>query len=209
MPSQTCDKSYEKIRSPPYPLLSFLFLISPCYKKSRSNLYLYFPPKSPKRFISKTHSNTAPPHHPPLPPLHHQDIPKPYTSSTPHPAMPKHSHHPTISSPTNVDAFPTAGWATKECPIRAIVPGQVNNLTAKSVLAGEKNVLFGKYILSFYVGIVHYILCDKNLAHQNLLTSTKHKLANINLLKNDTISTLYLHHQWSKLRKNCKQQWAS
>ncbi len=34
----------------------------------------------------------------------------------------------------------------------------INSLTAKSVLAGEKLVLFGKYVLNFYVGIVHYIL---------------------------------------------------
>jgi hypothetical protein len=34
----------------------------------------------------------------------------------------------------------------------------VNSLTAKFVLAGEKLVLFGRYILNFYVGIVHYIL---------------------------------------------------
>jgi hypothetical protein len=36
------------------------------------------------------------------------------------------------------------------------------------------------YVLKFYVGIVHYILREtKNLAHQNLLTDTMHKSANI------------------------------
>ncbi len=33
-----------------------------------------------------------------------------------------------------------------------------NSLTAKSVPAGTKLVLFGKYILNIYVGIVQYIL---------------------------------------------------
>jgi hypothetical protein len=33
-----------------------------------------------------------------------------------------------------------------------------NSLPAKSVLAGTKLVLFGRYVLKFYVGIVHYIL---------------------------------------------------
>jgi hypothetical protein len=42
---------------------------------------------------------------------------------------------------------------------------------------------------------------DRNLARQNLLTNTTHKLANINLCKKDTILTLYLHHQCSKLCK--------
>jgi hypothetical protein len=36
----------------------------------------------------------------------------------------------------------------------------LNSLTAKSVLAGEKLVLFGKYVLDFYVGTVLYILCE-------------------------------------------------
>ncbi len=34
----------------------------------------------------------------------------------------------------------------------------VNSLTAKSVLAGTKLVLFGRYILNIYVGIVQYFL---------------------------------------------------
>ncbi len=34
------------------------------------------------------------------------------------------------------------------------LPNNVNSFTAKSVLAGEKFVLFGRYVLSFYVGIV-------------------------------------------------------
>ncbi len=47
----------------------------------------------------------------------------------------------------------------------------LNSLTAKSVLVGEKLILFGRYILNLYVGIVPY--------RQNLLTDTMHKLANI------------------------------
>jgi hypothetical protein len=42
--------------------------------------------------------------------------------------MPKHSHRLVISSPTNVDDFPTAGWAIQERPIHAIIPGQVNDI---------------------------------------------------------------------------------
>ncbi len=34
----------------------------------------------------------------------------------------------------------------------------VNSLTAKSVPAGTKLVLFGRYVLNIYVGIVRYIL---------------------------------------------------
>ncbi len=36
----------------------------------------------------------------------------------------------------------------------------LNSLTAKSVLAGEKPALFGRYLLNFYVWIVHYILLE-------------------------------------------------
>jgi hypothetical protein len=35
---------------------------------------------------------------------------------------------------------------------------QLNSLPAKSILVGEKLVLFGRYVLNFYVGIIHYIL---------------------------------------------------
>jgi hypothetical protein len=34
----------------------------------------------------------------------------------------------------------------------------LNSLTAKSVPAGTKLVLFGRYVLNIYVGIVQYIL---------------------------------------------------
>jgi hypothetical protein len=34
----------------------------------------------------------------------------------------------------------------------------INSLTAKSVPAGTKLVLFGRYVLNIYVGIVQYIL---------------------------------------------------
>ncbi len=52
-------------------------------------------------------------------------------------------------------------------------------------MAGEKLVLFGKYILNFYIGIVHYILRETKTWHakiyflptqntnQQILTSTK------------------------------------
>ena len=34
----------------------------------------------------------------------------------------------------------------------------VNSLTPKSVLAGAKKILFGRYVLNIYVGIVQYFL---------------------------------------------------
>jgi hypothetical protein len=34
----------------------------------------------------------------------------------------------------------------------------VNSLTAKSVPAGTKLILFGRYVLNIYIGIVQYIL---------------------------------------------------
>jgi hypothetical protein len=34
----------------------------------------------------------------------------------------------------------------------------VNSLTVKSVPAGTKLILFGRYVLNIYVGIVQYIL---------------------------------------------------
>ncbi len=42
--------------------------------------------------------------------------------------------------------------------MKLIVRDQINSLPAKSVLAGTKLVLFGGYVLKFYVGIVQWIL---------------------------------------------------
>jgi hypothetical protein len=57
----------------------------------------------------------------------------------------------------------------------------INSLTAKSILAGEKLVLFGSYVLNLYVGIAPYILREPKTWHaKNLLTNTAHKLANMN-----------------------------
>ncbi len=55
----------------------------------------------------------------------------------------------------------------------------INSLTPKSVPAGTKLVLFGRYVLNIYVGIVWYFLRTTNSARQNLLTHTTHKSANI------------------------------
>jgi hypothetical protein len=56
----------------------------------------------------------------------------------------------------------------------------VNSLTPKSVPAGAKKILFGRYVLNIYVGIVRYFsMQNENSAHQNLLTDTTHKSANI------------------------------
>jgi hypothetical protein len=42
--------------------------------------------------------------------------------------MPKNSHRLKTPSPTNVDAFLSEGWAVKEHPIHAVVPGRKNNI---------------------------------------------------------------------------------
>ena len=56
----------------------------------------------------------------------------------------------------------------------------LNSLTARSVLAGMKLVLFGRYVLNIYVGIVKYFLRKtRNSVRQNLLTNTMDKLVNI------------------------------
>ncbi len=52
-------------------------------------------------------------------------------------------------------------------------PTMVNSLTAKSVLAGEKLVLFGSYVLCFYVGIAHYILCETKTWHAKIYLPTQ------------------------------------
>ncbi len=40
----------------------------------------------------------------------------------------------------------------------------INSLTPKSVPAGTKLVLFGRYVLNIYVGIVQYFLCTTKLS---------------------------------------------
>ena len=52
----------------------------------------------------------------------------------------------------------------------------LNSLTAISVLAGEKLLLFGRYIQDYNVGIVVLILPKKNSAPQNLSYITTHKM---------------------------------
>jgi hypothetical protein len=42
--------------------------------------------------------------------------------------MPKHAHRPKVPSPTNAANFPSEGWATKERPIRAVVPCRQNDI---------------------------------------------------------------------------------
>jgi hypothetical protein len=49
-----------------------------------------------------------------------------------------------------------------------------NSLTAKSVLVGEKLVLFGKYVLNFYVGIVLYILRETKTWRAKIYLPTQH-----------------------------------
>jgi hypothetical protein len=49
----------------------------------------------------------------------------------------------------------------------------VNSLTAKSILAGEKLILFGWYVLNLYVGIVPYILCKLKTQHAKIYLPTK------------------------------------
>ncbi len=55
---------------------------------------------------------------------------------------------------SDIDVFLSdAGWA-----VRSTYHTVLNSLTAKSVPAGTKLVLFGRYVLNIYVGIVQYFL---------------------------------------------------
>ncbi len=49
----------------------------------------------------------------------------------------------------------------------------LNSLTAKSVPAGTKLVLFGMYTLNIYVGIVRYILCKTKTWHAKIYLPTQ------------------------------------
>jgi hypothetical protein len=49
--------------------------------------------------------------------------------------MPKH-HRSKPPSPTNVNAFPTEGWMTKDCPIECVVSGRIGEI------AGYKDYYF-------------------------------------------------------------------
>ncbi len=51
---------------------------------------------------------------------------------------------------------------------------ELNSLTAKSVWAGEKLVLFGRYVLNLYVGIVPYILCEPKTWRAKIYIPTQH-----------------------------------
>ncbi len=67
-----------------------------------------------------------------------------------------------------------------EKSISVMTIGDVNSLTPKSVPAGTKLVLFGRYVHNIYVGIVRYFLRKtKTQRAKNLLTDTTHKSANI------------------------------
>jgi hypothetical protein len=50
----------------------------------------------------------------------------------------------------------------------------LNSLTAKSVLAGIKLILFGRYILNIYVGIVRYILHKTKTWRAKIYLPTQH-----------------------------------
>jgi hypothetical protein len=50
----------------------------------------------------------------------------------------------------------------------------LNSLTAKSVLAGEKLVLFGRYVLNLFVGIVPYILHEPKTRRTKIYLPTQH-----------------------------------
>jgi hypothetical protein len=50
----------------------------------------------------------------------------------------------------------------------------INSLPAKSVPAGTKLVLFGRYILNIYVGIVRYILRETKTWRTKIYLLTQH-----------------------------------
>ena len=47
---------------------------------------------------------------------------------------------------------------------KARVGTMINSLTPKSVPAGAKKILFGRYVLNIYVGIVRYFLRTTKLS---------------------------------------------
>ncbi len=49
----------------------------------------------------------------------------------------------------------------------------VNSLTAKSVPAGTKLVLFGRYVLNIYKGIVQYFLCKTKTQRAKIYLPTQ------------------------------------
>ncbi len=49
----------------------------------------------------------------------------------------------------------------------------LNSLTAKSVPAGTKLVLFGRYVINIYVGIVQFILCKTKTWHAKIHLPTQ------------------------------------
>jgi hypothetical protein len=51
---------------------------------------------------------------------------------------------------------------------------EVNSLTAKSVPAGTKLILFGRYVLNMYVGIVQYILHKTKTWRAKIYLPTQH-----------------------------------
>jgi hypothetical protein len=71
---------------------------------------------------------------------------------------------------------------TKTLVIKGVseLTSALNSLPTKSVLGGEKLVLFGRCVLNYYVGIVHYILREMKTWGAKIYLLTTHKLANIN-----------------------------
>jgi hypothetical protein len=53
-------------------------------------------------------------------------------------------------------------WRTSQKKV--ILDLLINSLTPKSVLAGTKLVLFGRYVLNIYVGIVRYFIRTTKLS---------------------------------------------
>ncbi len=54
-----------------------------------------------------------------------------------------------------------------------LCPIIVNSITAKSVPAGTKLVLFGRYVLNIYVGIVQYFLRKTKTRHAKIYLPTQ------------------------------------
>ncbi len=82
-------------------------------------------------------------------------------------------------------ASSSGSWASFRCFLDQFIPNffdflalflalvVINSLTANSVLVGEKLVLFGKYLVNFYVGIVHYILCETKTQRAKIYLPTQ------------------------------------
>jgi hypothetical protein len=80
----------------------------------------------------------------------------------------------------------------------------LNSLTAISVLAGEKLVLFGRYVGNFHVGIVQYGLPKKKTRRAKMYRTTQLTNGEFLTSAKNVRQTLVVRHRSEELPKNRK-----